>query len=243
MFKLSPKLYPLLFFFLASFSFFTLITLVSAQEKSNNKMIVEKPNLVGKVVIQKPRITEIIITSTPPPRERVQELEESEITMFLDQEITETDFEEELPQDELLEEELKKTEPVAGIRAFTETKIEFPSYEEEMEYYAATPNTLEITHGPVNLDIKSTFFISRDSLWELGMTPGRDIAKWDFSKDAVEWETFTEPDIAKVFDTNVPLGSTHNFYFRLNTPKKISSPGSYGARVIVIVSEYSSPEL
>ena len=234
MLKLSPKLYYLLLFFLlASFSFFTLITLVSAQEK---------PNLVGRVAIQQPRITEVIITSTPPPRERIQELEESEITVFLEQRRTETDVEQDLLEQDLLEQEPKKIEPIAGIRAFTETKIEFPSYEEGAEYYVATPNTLEITHGTVNLDIKSTFFISKDKIWKLGLNPGRDTVRWDFSKDAVEWKTFTEPDVAKVFDTNVLLGSIHNFYFRLNTPKKISYPGAYGARVLIIVSEYSSDE-
>lgn len=190
----------------------------------------QDPSLVGTVEIQDStedeEFPEIIVTPEKIPQSFVDTIEAETVTQPIQEEPIENKDEGDTPKDKIL-----------AINALTDNIIRFPILKENFQINVASTKSLQIVNGPANLDIISTVFINADNLWNLGITPEIDTVKWEFSKNNTDWDTFDSPEVAKVFDTNVARWSMHNFYFRLHTPTKITSPGFYSAKITIIVLE------
>lgn len=190
----------------------------------------QEPSLVGTVEIQDStedeEFPEIIVTPEKIPQSFVDTIEAETVTQPVQEEPIEEKDEDNTPKDKIV-----------AINALTDNIIRFPILKENFQINVASTNSLQIVNGPADLDIISTVFINSDNLWNLGITPEIDTVKWEFSKNNTDWNTFDSPEVAKVFDTNVARWSMHNFYFRLHTPTKITSPGFYSTKITIIVLE------
>lgn len=96
--------------------------------------------------------------------------------------------------------------------------------------------TVQVTTGPANLSIKSTNFSAGANIWTLGSTNGSNQVKWEFSKDAAGWNTFSSADTLFPFDTNVAQGATRNLYLKLTMPTSTLSNNEHGATVTIMAT-------
>lgn len=96
--------------------------------------------------------------------------------------------------------------------------------------------TVQVTTGPANLSVKSTNFSDGVNIWTLGAANGSNQAKWEFSKDAVGWATFSSADTLFSFDANVAQGGTRNLYLKLTMPTSTLSNNEHSATVTIMAT-------
>ena len=95
---------------------------------------------------------------------------------------------------------------------------------------------IEVTAGPVNLDIRSTDFSDGGNTWSLGSASGADQIKWEFSPDASAWSTFLTPDTLYDLANNIAEGNTQDLYLRLTMPISTSSTNEHAATVTIVAT-------
>jgi len=96
--------------------------------------------------------------------------------------------------------------------------------------------TVQVTTGPANLDIKSTVFADNGNTWSLGPTNGANQVKWEFSQSGASWATFSSANTLFPFDTNVAQNDSRNLRLRLTMPTLSSSAGEHSATVTIVAT-------
>lgn len=95
---------------------------------------------------------------------------------------------------------------------------------------------ISVDGGPVNLDIRSTYFIGVGYTWILNSTSDTNKVKWEFSNAGSSWNTFLVADSLYPFDTSVGVGETRNAYFKITIPTFTDSYEQYSTTVTVVAS-------
>ena len=95
---------------------------------------------------------------------------------------------------------------------------------------------MQVTTGPANLLVKSTNFSDGANVWILGAANGSNQVKWEFSKDAASWNTFSSANTLFSFDTNVAQGDPRNLYLKLTMPISTLSNNEHGATVTIMAT-------
>jgi len=95
--------------------------------------------------------------------------------------------------------------------------------------------TVQVTTGPADLDIKSTDFSDGGNTWSLNTVNGADQVKWEFSQNGASWTTFSSSNTLFSFDTNVAEGASRNLFLRLTAPS-LSSTGNEHAATVTFVA-------
>jgi fibronectin type 3 domain-containing protein len=99
------------------------------------------------------------------------------------------------------------------------------------------PETVSIDGGPATLRIKSSNFSEGGNTWALADSNGANQVKWEFSKDASSWTTFSSPDPADyLFEAGVAQGQTRNIYLRITMPTSTASYNQYSSSVTIVAS-------
>lgn len=96
--------------------------------------------------------------------------------------------------------------------------------------------TVQVTTGPANLSAKSTNFSDGANTWTLATTNGTNQAKWEFSKDASVWSTFTAANTLFTLEDNVAQGNTRNLYLRLTMPSSTTSTNQHSAVATIVAT-------
>jgi hypothetical protein len=96
--------------------------------------------------------------------------------------------------------------------------------------------TIQVTTGPADLQVKSTNFSDGANTWTLGAANGPNQVKWEFSKDGVVWTTFASANTLVSFDTNVAQGASRSLFLRLTLPTSTSSNNEHSATVTIVAT-------
>ena len=96
--------------------------------------------------------------------------------------------------------------------------------------------TIELTTGPADLDVKSTNFSDGGNTWSLNTVNDANQVLWEFSKDASTWTTFSTANSLFNLDTNVGQSNSRNLYLRLTMPTSTSSNLEHSATVTIVAS-------
>ncbi|MBI2621160.1 MAG: S8 family serine peptidase [Candidatus Levybacteria bacterium] len=96
--------------------------------------------------------------------------------------------------------------------------------------------TVQVDTGPANLSVRSTAFSDGADIWTLGATNGSNQVKWEFSKDAAAWNTFSSADTLFTLDNNVAQGATRDLYLRLTMPTSTASNNEHAGTVTIVAS-------
>lgn len=116
-----------------------------------------------------------------------------------------------------------------GILALGATKDTTPTGTNDVQ-------TVQVTTGPANLSVKSTNFSDGVNTWTLAAGSGVNQAKWEFSKDALNWSIFTAANTLFTLDNNVAQGNTRNLYLRLTMPSSTSSNNQHSATATIVAT-------
>lgn len=96
--------------------------------------------------------------------------------------------------------------------------------------------TISVTTGPANLDVKSTTYSDGNNIWALGVTNGADQVKWEFSSDGTSWTLFSTADTLFNLANTVSEGNTQGMYLRLTMPSSTSSTNEHAATVTIVAT-------
>jgi hypothetical protein len=101
----------------------------------------------------------------------------------------------------------------------------------------ASPQTITVDGGPVDLDIKTTSFTDGSDTWAFGNSAAANQVKWEYQNGVGGWNTFLAADPSiYVFDTNVAQGQTRDLSLQITMPSSTVSYLQHSADVTVIAS-------
>lgn len=98
------------------------------------------------------------------------------------------------------------------------------------------PEIIQVGSGPVDLDIRSTDFISGESSWILGETNGTDQVKWEFSTNTLNWSTISVSNTLYSVVANLATNATSGLYFKINMPTDTTLFDQYATDVTVVAT-------
>lgn len=96
--------------------------------------------------------------------------------------------------------------------------------------------TIQVTTGPANLDVKSSAFSDGAQTWSLGPGNGVDQVKWEFSPNGSGWNTFLAANTLYSLATSTPQGGTQNLYLRLTMPTNTPSNNEHSSTVTIVAT-------
>lgn len=96
--------------------------------------------------------------------------------------------------------------------------------------------TVSVSVGPVNLDVRSTTFSDGSNTWSLGSVNGVDQVKWEFSTTTTSWNTFSAPNTLFDLANNVAQSSTQDMYLRITMPTESSSSAQHSSTITIVAT-------
>ncbi|MCH7756841.1 S8 family serine peptidase [Patescibacteria group bacterium] len=97
--------------------------------------------------------------------------------------------------------------------------------------------TILVTAGPADLDVKSTVFSDGTNTWSLGTASGANQVKWEFSSNnGSTWTTFSAPNDLFNLANSVAEGATQDLHLRITMPSESVSGDEYSSTVTIVAT-------